>query len=480
MTFSDISNSEGTEQRSVLKRGIWGTLLYEAGVDSLVHSSCDVKLLLAQRFIRLVAFGQTTLILALFFRELEISDYKIGIFMTLTLFGDVLLSYFLTLYADDMGRRTVIYWGVLLMIISGLVFAFSNNYWYLLIAAIIGVISPSGDETGPFKSIEESTLAHLTPHNQISDIFAWHGLFGTLGVALGSVSSGFIIHYLQETLLWSKLDAYRFIFLSYSSMAVIKLVLTFFLSDACEVGVMAHHQGDANERSALLQYHSQNNETDNTSSAEEEKPNWLNLLWGKPLSKESHAIIYKLCFIFSLDSLGYGVMNNSWLVVYFIEKFKIHEETMGTVIFTTNIISSFSSLASSAIYKRTGPIKAIVFTHFPSALFMSLIPACQTIPWAMVLLLLRSCTQSMDVVPRSAFLSSIVHPEERTKVMGIVNIVKTLARSIGPILTGILSEKGVMWIGFLITGICEAGHDFGLLVAFLWVDKFIAQQVANL
>lgn len=82
--------------------------------------------------------------------------------MTLTLVGDVFLGGFLTLIADRSGRRKVLIGGSLLMIMSGAVFALVDNFWVLLIAAILGVISTTGGDFGPFRSIEE--LVHLQSH----------------------------------------------------------------------------------------------------------------------------------------------------------------------------------------------------------------------------------------------------------------------------------------------------------------------------
>jgi len=45
----------------------------------------------------------------------------------------------------------------------------------------------------------------------------------------------------------------------------------------------------------------------------------------------------------------------------------------------------------------------------------------------------------MDQAPRSAFLTAVVLPEERTAVMGVVNLGKSLSRSAGPIVTGVLA-----------------------------------------
>lgn len=117
-------------------------VLTELGLTTIWQSSLDVKLLCAQRFVRLFAYGGSTLILASYLSALGMTDDRIGLFMTLTLVGDVVISFFLTLFADAMGRRAVLALGSALMTASGVIFAISGNFWILLAAAIFGVISP--------------------------------------------------------------------------------------------------------------------------------------------------------------------------------------------------------------------------------------------------------------------------------------------------------------------------------------------------
>lgn len=117
-------------------------LLDELGLIATLGSSLDVKLLCAQRFVRLFAYGSSTLILVSYLSSLDIPDDRIGLFMTLTLAGDVVISFFLTLVADSMGRRAVLALGSALMVISGVIFALFENFWILMAAAIFGVISP--------------------------------------------------------------------------------------------------------------------------------------------------------------------------------------------------------------------------------------------------------------------------------------------------------------------------------------------------
>jgi MFS family permease len=148
----------------------------ELGLKTMRSARKDVYILILARYLRLFAYGAVALILALYFEELGFSDAQIGLFMTLTLLGDVFISLFLTLVADALGRRRTLLMGAFMMGVSGAVFATTSNYAALLMAAIIGVISPSGNEIGPFRAVEESTLAHLVPESQRADVFTWYNI----------------------------------------------------------------------------------------------------------------------------------------------------------------------------------------------------------------------------------------------------------------------------------------------------------------
>lgn len=117
-------------------------VLNEVGLTTLIKSPFDVKLLCIQRFVRMFAFGSAALILALHLEALGYSDQLTGLFMTLTMLGDVVISLVLTMFADRLGRKNVLVAGSLLVSVSGVVFATTTSYWALLAAAIFGVISP--------------------------------------------------------------------------------------------------------------------------------------------------------------------------------------------------------------------------------------------------------------------------------------------------------------------------------------------------
>lgn len=113
-----------------------------SGLTTVRNSSRDVKCLFLQRFFRLYAYGTTFIILVHFLSSVGISDEHIGVFMTLTMLGDVVISFVLTLITDQVGRKKVLAVGAALMIASGVVFSISSTYWVLVLASVIGVISP--------------------------------------------------------------------------------------------------------------------------------------------------------------------------------------------------------------------------------------------------------------------------------------------------------------------------------------------------
>ena len=72
----------------------------------------------------------------------------------------------------------------------------------------------------------------------------------------------------------------------------------------------------------------------------------------------------------------------------------------------------------------------------------------------------------MDVAPRSAFLAAVVLPNERTAIMGVINVVKTASQSLGPLITGILAEHKLFWVAFVTAGACKVIYDLGMLAVF--------------
>ncbi|OQE15071.1 hypothetical protein PENFLA_c034G08597 [Penicillium flavigenum] len=440
----------------------------ELGLTTMWRSSLDVKLLCAQRFVRLFAYGGSTLILASYLSAMGISDDRIGLFMTLTLVGDVVISFFLTLFADAMGRKAVLSLGSILMAGSGVIFALFGNFWILLAAAVFGVISPSGNEIGPFRAVEESTLAHLTPHELLSDVFTWYSLIGNAGSAMGMLVCGWIINSLESIHGWAFIPACRIIFFVYAGVGVVKLILTLGLSGKVEVQKEEPQEQSSETRPLLSEPVEQDVEP-----AAKKKGLFPSI------EKDLWSLVIRLFILFGVDSFASGLASLSWMTYFFKGKFNLPSGGLGTMFFTTNIISAASMLVASSLAKRIGNVKTMVFTHLPSAICLALISVPSSLPLALTFLILRACTQNMDVAPRSAFLAAALPADKRTAIMGAVNVVKTTAQSMGPLLTGILSSNGHFGVSFIIAGCLKVTYDLGMLFSFAGKEAARRKQAAQ-
>src|SRR5215831_5562580 len=161
----------------------------------------DGLLLFATRFVRLFAYGSLSVVLVFYLAALGLSESQIGLLLTLTLVGDTMVSIFLTTRADRIGRRRMLAAGSILMVAAGLTFASTHNVWLLLVAGTIGVISPSGNEVGPFLSIEQSVLSHVVADRVRTRVFAWYTLAGSVATAFGALTAGSITRLFEHAAL---------------------------------------------------------------------------------------------------------------------------------------------------------------------------------------------------------------------------------------------------------------------------------------
>ena len=194
--------------------------------------TADGRLLFGTRCARMFAYGMLSVILVPYLQALGYLD-RWGTIISAALLGDIAVSLWITTVADRVGRKRMLILGALLMIGAGLVFAATDNFALLLIAATIGVVSPSDKEVGPFLSIEQSALSQTVPARERTGVFAWYNLAGSIAAALGALAAG---------LVWKQLlaagrtgaDVYRPLVFAYAAIGLALAAAFLRLSPAAE------------------------------------------------------------------------------------------------------------------------------------------------------------------------------------------------------------------------------------------------------
>jgi hypothetical protein len=368
----------------------------------------------------------------------------------------------------------VLFGGSLLMVISGATFALFENFWILLFAAVVGVISATGSDFGPFRAIEESTLSHLTTPKTRADVLAWYITTASLGSAIGTELSGRIVDTLQARDGWTIVDAYHSVFWVYSAMGLLNMILACFLSSNCDAVGNEVSETKKNEESEILltEMGERNHEDEDsepptpqtaipTPEPEKKKSRFAQI------SRETRGVMYKLWFLLIVDSLADGMVGYSLTVYYMDKKFQLAKSTLGDITSVSYILSSVSTIFAAPLARHLGIINTMVFTHLPSSAAVLIFPIPSSVFFAVALFYLRTGLNNMDQAPRAAFIAAVVKPEERTAVMGITSMLRTLASTAGPFVTGLLAGNDRFWIAFVAAGSLRICYDLGLWGMFI-------------
>ncbi|KAF2211137.1 hypothetical protein CERZMDRAFT_68983 [Cercospora zeae-maydis SCOH1-5] len=454
----------------------------EFGLASLHDTGRDAYLIIVARSLRMLAYGTNALILALFFAELGFSDQRIGVFMTLTLLGDVFLGTFLTLIADRFGRRRILFGGSILMVFTGVIFATFESFWALLLAAVIGVVSATGGDFGPFRSIEESMLSQLTTPQTRADVLAWYVTISAWGSSIGSELGGRIIEQLQHRDGWTLKDAYHAIFWMYAVMGGVNIVCVLLLTKNCEADTIGEkytpvaHDESSDTSSFVLA----DNNPDRGSADEPSPPleattrpstrfqairAWV-AKWMGDISKPTLSVVWKLWVLLAIDSLADGMVPYTLTNYYMDIKFHPSKSTLGDVTSISYFLTAIGGIFAGPMAKKIGLVNTMVFTHIPSSAAVLLFPLPNLLWLTVILLFVRSGLNNMDQAPRSALIAAIVKPSERTAVMGITALFRTLAATCGPMVTGFLADSDRFWVAFVAGGAFRLTYDVGLWVLF--------------
>lgn len=448
------------------KSAAW--LYYESGIASLYQTGRDAWLVILSRTCRMFAFGAVSLTIALFFSELGFSDFRIGLFMTLTLLGDVVLGLVVTLMADGLGRRRVLLAGGLLMALSGAIFTYFENFWILLIAAVLGVVSASGGDFGPFRAIEESTLSHITTPKTRADVLSWYVTSSSLGSAAGTELAGRFVETLKSREGWSMVGAYHATFWIYIVTGLLNVIFAFAMSNKCEAEKEAPQPVDESAEGLLSDSEHSDDESD-TENRQPPTPPAPPKRQGRfsQISSSTRSVMYKLWFLLTVDSLADGMVSQTLTNYYIDRKFSLSKTALGDIMSTALILGTISTVFAGPLARHIGLLNTMVFTHLPSSAAVLLFPLPSGLVLTCLLLYVRMGLNPLDQAPRAAFIAAVVKPEERTAVMGITSTLRTLAMATGPSLTGALAGSDRFWIAFVIGGSARILYDLGLWAMFV-------------
>jgi MFS family permease len=386
----------------------------------------DGWLLFATFGVRNLAYGVVSVILGPYLGSLGWSPTAIGGLFTASLAGGAALTVALTAVADRVGRRRVQIIGAVLMALAGVAFVATDRAALLVIAAILGTVSPSGKDVGPFLAIEQAMLPSTTSDRHRTSVFAAYNLVGSLATALGALAAG-----LPGWLALPEGPGYRVLLWGYAGVGVLLIGLFGALSPAVEAPAVGRSAG----------------------------PRWLGV-------SRSRGIVVRLAALFAVDAFAGGFVVQGLVAYWFFLRYGVETTGLAGIFFGTNLLAAASFLAAPVMARRIGLLNTMVFTHLPSNVLLLVVPLMPTLPLAIAVLLARHLLSQMDVPTRQSYTMAIVPAEERAAAAGLTGVARNVASAIAPAFAGATLAVPALGLPFLLAGALKIGYDIAIYAIF--------------
>lgn len=379
----------------------------------------DLKRIYLLRGLRAFAYGFTSILVGVHLQRV-LSAAQAGLILTATLAGSAILTIAVGARGDRVGRRRAHIALSATMIASMAVFAFTSEFWALLIASLTGTVAATALEAGPFVALEQAMIPGTVDAVHRTRAFGRYNIIAAVVGAFGALAAG------GPAILRSVVPvASQRMFLVPAGLATIAMVLA--------AGLSRDVEAPAGKRPPL---------------------------------RRSKARVVKLSGLFALDSLGGGFVIQALIVFWFRDRFGTSQQLLGLIFFSTGLLQAGSFVVATRLAARIGLINTMVFTHLPSNILLMVVPLAPNEGVAIALLLGRFALSQMDVPTRQSYVVAVVEPEERTAAAGFTTTVRSAAQAVSPAIGGSVMPVAGAGFPFVIGGAMKALYDVLLFVFF--------------
>lgn len=380
--------------------------------------------LLVGRALRGFCDGFVAVLLPTYLLALGFAQLAVGLISSATLIGSALSTILVGVLGHRYPQRRLLVLAAALMAATGIGFAGLSSLWPLLLVAFVGTINPGSGDVSVFLPLEQACLADAAGADARTALFARYSLTGALCAAIGALAAA-LPAWLAAQFGILLLSAMRAMFLFYALTGVALWFLYARMPEA-----------PAHLVSARV-----------------------------PLGP-SRRIVTRLALLFSVDAFAGGLVVNSLLALWLMQRFGLSPGAAGQFFFWSGLLSAGSQLVAVPLARRFGLLNTMVFTHIPSSLCLIAAAFSPSLAVTLSLLLVRSALSQMDVPTRTAYVMAAVTPPERPAAASLTAVPRSLAAALSPTLAGGLLAMG--WVGapLVACGLLKIAYDFALLGAF--------------
>lgn len=371
----------------------------------------DTGLLLGARTVRSFIFGYLQVILAIYLTYTGLSALEIGILFA----AEIVVASFLMVaagfIADRYGRKRVLLFSGLFMILMGVIFSVTTDLRALILGAgLAGILA--GPSATPFAPTEQAVVAGKVGDQVRTTVFSTFFFVGAVSTTIGTLLSA-LPALLMDALGLSLLESYRPLFLLMVVGGAVTVILILRLKEEPLVS----------------------------------RPKTL-------LSRKSSGRMTKLAISLSLDGLGEGFFVPFYAFFFFV-RFGTEPATLGPFFAVGEILNAIGLLIGGRLARRMGLVNATVLSRLPVILLSAALPFGPTFTVAIVLFTSARLFASMDVPLVQSYTMAVIDETERASVAGVVSMSKRLAAAGGPGPAGYLFAQSLLTFPFVIGSIIQ-------------------------
>jgi MFS family permease len=395
----------------------WRRLLLPADVDAAAGP------LLVARALRAFADGYMAILLPAYLLAIGLGTLEVGVVATTTMLGSAGATVAVGAWGHRFRSSRLLRGAALLMALTGLGFAASSSFWPLLVVAFFGTLNPSSGDVSVFLPLEHARLAGAARGHARTALFARYSLFGAVAAALGALAAAVPAWLAARGV--ADVVALRAMFVLYGAVGLL-------------VWLLYRRQ----PRPAI--------DDDATGASP-----------AAPLGP-SRAIVVRLAALFSVDAFAGGLVVNSLMALWLLERFGLSLAQAGAFFFWAGLLSAASQLAAPVVARHIGLLNTMVFTHIPANVCLVLAAWAPSLPVALALLFVRSALSQMDVPTRTAYVMAVVTPAERPAAASFTAVPRSLAGALSPTLSGALFAAGWIAAPLVACGVLKICYDLTL------------------
>ncbi|HZR67630.1 MAG TPA: MFS transporter [Burkholderiales bacterium] len=386
----------------------------------------DRRIVFAASFMRAVANGLVGVVAGIYLAELGFDPAAWGVILGTGVAGTAVGAAGVMFWGDRIGRKRWLIGLGILAAAGGLVFAFSSQMVVLGTAAFLGMLNSLGKDRAAALAIEQAILPSTGAESDRTRAFAWYNVIQDIGHALGA-GLAVLPTALRDFAGVDALHSLRAAVIVYALLYAATAVLYLYLSRAAEAPTAAIRVD---------------------------------------VAPQSKSILWKMSFLFALDSFAGGFQGSALFAYFFHAQFGASEATIGLLFVGARIMNAFSHLGAAWLAERIGLVNTMVFTHTPSSILTFTIPFTGSFEVAAILFLLREGLSEMDVPTRQSYLMAVVRPEERTFAGGVTNLARMIARAVAPMFAGTAMQTVALGAPIMAAATMKIVYDALLYVAF--------------